>query len=165
MSIEYNLISTEIENEKYVNKMLLQYENINQNAQRLIEEYNIVPNNPKALTSSQSGGNAQKVVIAREVPNSTDLLVASHPTRGVDIGAIEFIRTIIGKVSASGTGVLLISADLGEILSLSDRIAVIYEGKIVATLDSSESNEENLGRYMMGGSAADTDVTWGVSKK
>lgn len=163
MSIELNLISTEIESDKYVKKSLLQFDDITENAQRLIEDYNIVPNNPKALTNSQSGGNAQKVVVAREVPKSTDLLIASHPTRGVDIGAIEFIRSIIEKVSAAGTGVLLISADLGEILSLSDRIAVIYEGKIVATLDASEANEENLGMYMMGGVGSDDDVTWGVS--
>lgn len=163
MSIEANLISTEIHKDKFVKNSLLQNDAITKNAEQLIKDYNIVPANPKALTSSQSGGNAQKVVVAREVPNSTDLLVASHPTRGVDIGAIEFIRSIIEKVSASGTGVMLISADLGEILSLSDRIAVIYEGAIVATLDASEANEENLGRYMMGGKGSDEDVTWGVS--
>lgn len=163
MSIEMNLVSTELKNPKYNNKSLLQFDEVTQNAQQLVENYNIVPNNPKALTSSQSGGNAQKVVVAREVPKSTDLLIASQPTRGVDIGAIEFIRTTIEKVSAAGTGVLLISADLGEILSLSDRIAVIYEGKIVATLDASEANQENLGMYMMGGSGADDEVTRGVS--
>ena len=147
MSIEDNLISTFLDKYSFV----LNNSQITTRAEELITKYDIRPTNPKILTSAQSGGNAQKVVVAREVSEATNVLIASQPTRGVDIGAIESIRSIINSVSAKGTGVLLISADLGEILSLSDRIIVIYEGQIVATMDSSEANEDNLGFYMMGG--------------
>jgi simple sugar transport system ATP-binding protein len=81
------------------------------------------------------------------------LLVASQPTRGVDIGAIESIRSILEKVKEQGTGVLLVSADLEEILSLSDRIIVMYEGKISGTLTASEATDTKLGYLMMGGKA------------
>lgn len=151
MTIEYNLISTHLDESRFAKRGVLQSEDITSHAEKMITDYDIRPNNPKELASAQSGGNAQKDIVAREVSTKAKLLVASHPTRGVDIGAIESIRSIIQEKSDRGTGVLLISADLGEILSLSDRIVVIYEGKIVADLPSSDANEENLGMYMMGG--------------
>lgn len=98
-----------------------------------------------------SGGNAQKVVVAREVSVAGKLLIASQPTRGVDIGAIESIRSILQDVKTKGLGVLLVSADLEEILSLSDRIVVMHEGKIAGSMYAEEANEENLGLLMMGG--------------
>ena len=102
-------------------------------------------------TSSLSGGNAQKVVVAREVSIGGKLLVASQPTRGVDIGAIESIRTILQDVKKKGLGVLLVSADLEEIMSLSDRIVVMYEGRITGRMMAEEADEEKLGLLMMGG--------------
>jgi ABC-type uncharacterized transport system ATPase subunit len=94
------------------------------------------------------------VVVAREVSMGKKLLVASQPTRGVDIGAIESIRSILQDVKEKGLGVLLISADLEEILSLSDEIIVMHEGKITGSMKAEEANEENLGLLMMGGKAA-----------
>lgn len=155
MSIEANLVSPYIEEERYSSAAMLNRKTIREDAVKLIEEYDIRPTDPELLTSAQSGGNAQKVVVAREVSRANKVLVASQPTRGVDIGAIESIRRIIENAADQGVGVLLISADINEILSLSDRIVVIYEGKIVTTLKSSEANEENLGIYMMGGESSD----------
>ena len=102
-----------------------------------------------------SGGNAQKVVVAREVNLGGKLLIASQPTRGVDIGAIESIRSIIQEVRDKGLAVLLVSAELEEVMSLSDRIIVMHEGKITGRLTADEADEENIGLLMMGGHDAE----------
>ena len=120
-------------------------------AEELVKEYDVRPPKAEALTSSLSGGNAQKVVVAREVTEVKKLLIASQPTRGIDIGAIESIRTILQRVKAAGIGVLLVSAELEEILSLSDRIVVLSEGRIAGTMPVEEANEENLGMLMLSG--------------
>ena len=120
-------------------------------AEELVKEYDVRPPRAEALTSSLSGGNAQKVVVAREVTEVKKLLIASQPTRGIDIGAIESIRTILQRVKAQGIGVLLVSAELEEILSLSDRIVVLSEGRIAGTMPVEEANEENLGMLMLSG--------------
>lgn len=120
-------------------------------AKEMAEKFDIRPRDTEVPTSSLSGGNAQKVVVAREVAMGGKLLVASQPTRGVDIGAIEAIRTILQDVKKKGLGVLLVSADLEEILSLSDRIVVMYEGRITGRMMADEADEEKLGLLMMGG--------------
>lgn len=151
MSIETNLISTALDEKNISKGLFINFSGIRKNALKQQEDYDIRPRNPELLTSAQSGGNAQKVVVAREISHAHEVLIASQPTRGVDIGAIESIRSFIQSASEQGVAVLLISADISEVLSLSDRIIVMYEGKIVANLKSSEANEENLGIYMMGG--------------
>jgi simple sugar transport system ATP-binding protein len=93
-------------------------------------------------------------VVAREVSEDAQLLIAAHPTRGVDIGSIEFIRSILIAQREEGKAILLVSADLEEVLSLSDRIAVMYEGRIVGILPASEANEQVLGLMMAGGEYA-----------
>ena len=120
-------------------------------AKEMAEKFDIRPRDTEIPTSSLSGGNAQKVVVAREVSIGGKLLVASQPTRGVDIGAIESIRTILQDVKKKGLGVLLVSADLEEIMSLSDRIVVMYEGRITGRMMAEEADEEKLGLLMMGG--------------
>ena len=109
-------------------------------------------------TQSFSGGNAQKIVVAREVDAGGKLLIASQPSRGVDIGAIESIRRILNEVKEEGRGILLVSADLEEILSLSDRIIVMYEGKIMGEVNTEDANEDNIGMLMMGGVQAGDEV-------
>ena len=94
---------------------------------------------PAVIAQSLSGGNAQKIVVAREVDADGKLLIASQPSRGVDIGAIELIRKILNDVKKSGKGILLVSADLEEVLALSDRIVVMYEGRIMGIVDSDEA--------------------------
>lgn len=120
-------------------------------ASSLIEKFDIRPNDYNIKTGNLSGGNAQKVIVAREVSLNSKVLIASQPTRGVDIGAIESIRNILQDVKKKGLGVLLVSADLDEVISLSDRIIVMHEGRITGSLDSDELEIEKLGKYMVGG--------------
>ncbi len=124
---------------------------IRETASRLIAEFDVRPTDQENLVGHLSGGNQQKVVVAREFDQNPKLLVAAQPTRGVDVGSIEFIHQRLIQARDNAKAVLLISADLEEILSLSDRIAVIYEGKIAGILDSEEATEERLGLMMTGG--------------
>ena len=102
------------------------------------------------LARALSGGNQQKAIIGREVDRNPDLLIAAHPTRGLDVGAIEFIHKKLIEQRDNGKAVLLLSLELDEILNVSDRVAVIYEGKIVAIVDAKETNEQELGLLMAG---------------
>ncbi len=125
-------------------------ENIHKESTRLVEEYDIRPTELNRLGRQFSGGNQQKIIVARELAKNPVCLVAVQPTRGVDIGAIEFIHRQMIAARNKGVGVLLISADLSEILSLSDRIAVIYNGEIMGLLEASEADERKLGLMMTG---------------
>ncbi len=119
-------------------------------AKRLITEFDIRTTSTEALVRSLSGGNQQKLILAREFSSDPLALIASQPTRGVDIGAIEFIHRRLIEERDAGKAVLLVSAELDEIRSLSDRIAVMYEGKIVDIV-SPDATEEQLGILMTGG--------------
>jgi len=124
---------------------------IKEKAERLIQEFDIRPPDQKNLAGNLSGGNQQKVIVAREFDQDPKCLVAAQPTRGIDVGSIEFIHERLLQARDAGKAVLLISADLEEILSISDRIAVIYEGKIVGIMEPHEADEESLGLMMTGG--------------
>ena len=128
----------------------LRDEAIDAETSRLIDEFDIVPPEPEAKAFSFSGGNQQKIVVARELAREPELLVACQPTRGVDIGASRLIHKWILKQADSGGAVLLVSADLTEILALSDRIGVMYRGEIVGVLGREDATEEKLGLMMAG---------------
>lgn len=118
----------------------------------IIDQYNISPNNCEdMLFRSLSGGNQQKVVIAREIANYPNLLIVMQPTRGLDVSAIEYVHEVIVKERDRGVAVLLISLELDEIMSLSDRIAVMHDGQIVGTVDQDEADEKKIGLLMAGG--------------
>ena len=119
-------------------------------ADKMIAEFDIRTPHAETMVRSLSGGNQQKVIIAREMHQNPDLLIASQPSRGVDIGAIEFIHRRIVAHRDAGKAVLLISPELSEVLSLSDRVAVMYEGKIMGIMNSNEVTEEDLGLMMAG---------------
>lgn len=119
-----------------------------------LDEFDIRPRDLEIPVSKMSGGNQQKVIIAREFFFSPRFLIAAQPTRGVDIGAIELIHQRILKAKSEGTGVLLISSELDEILQLSDRILVLFEGKIVAQMSREDAKLENIGLWMAGGGEA-----------
>ncbi len=127
---------------------------IGANAQDEIRRFDIRPPESALPARSLSGGNQQKIVIAREMGGAYDVLLASQPTRGVDVGAIEFIHAQIRAAREAGKAILLVSAELSEILALADRVAVMYGGRIVATLPRREATEERLGPLMTG--ATDT---------
>ena len=120
-------------------------------ADELVSDYDIVCKNPDQKIESLSGGNIQKVVVARECSIEPELLIAEQPTRGVDVGAAEFIHKEIIKLRDRDTAVLLVSADLNEVMELSDSLMVMYEGEIVAYIDDpSLTTEDELGLYMLG---------------
>jgi len=118
--------------------------------ERIVADYDVRTPGIDVIASALSGGNQQKLIVAREFDCRPKLLLAAQPTRGVDIGAIEFIRRCLVSQRDAGTAVLLVSADLSEILSLSDRIAVIFGGRIVSTVDAAATDEKELGLLMTG---------------
>ena len=135
----------------FSNKGILNAKEIRAHAKKLIEEFDVRTPSETVPARSLSGGNQQKAIIAREIDREPKLLIASQPTRGLDVGAIEYIhKRIIGERD-NGKAVLLVSFELEEIMNLSDRIAVMFEGKIVAIVDPKETNETELGLLMAGG--------------
>ena len=120
------------------------------NADEKIRLFDIRPADPALPARALSGGNQQKIVIAREMGRDFQVLLAAQPTRGVDVGAIEFIHSQLRAARDAGKAVLLVSADLPEVLALSDRVAVMYEGRLVVTLPRHEASAETLGPYMTG---------------
>ncbi|HTP00340.1 MAG TPA: ABC transporter ATP-binding protein [Anaerolineales bacterium] len=123
---------------------------VDENARKLIEEYDVRTPSPYVPAGKLSGGNQQKVIVARELSRPVKLLLASQPTRGLDVGSIEYIHKEIVAMRDRGVGVLLISAELDEILSLADRIAVMYRGQIMQIMNARETNKEVLGLLMAG---------------
>ncbi|MBP1153904.1 MULTISPECIES: ABC transporter ATP-binding protein [unclassified Paenibacillus] len=128
----------------------LDYGAIDKQAQRLIAEFDVRTPDTHTPARALSGGNQQKAIIAREVDQDPELLIAAQPTRGLDVGAIEFIHKRLLEQRDQGKAVLLISLELDEILALSDRIAVIYEGRIVGEVDPEETSDRELGLMMSG---------------
>jgi simple sugar transport system ATP-binding protein len=119
-------------------------------AERLIENFDVRTPSLFLPASNLSGGNQQKLIVARELSREIKILIANQPTRGLDVGSIEYIHSTLIKMRDNGVGILLVSAELDEIISLSDRIAVMYEGEIVATLDAKDATREELGLLMAG---------------
>jgi simple sugar transport system ATP-binding protein len=126
-------------------------------AEKRIADYDIRTPSWHVLASNLSGGNQQKVVVAREIGRNPELLVAAQPTRGLDVGAIEFVHKQILQERENGKAVLLVSLELEEVLSLADRILVIYEGRIVKEFAVADADEETLGYYMTGGGGSKLD--------
>jgi simple sugar transport system ATP-binding protein len=131
---------------------LLRLQAIRATAARLIERYDVRGGTPELPARQLSGGNLQKVVLAREFEGKPRLIVVASPTRGLDVAAIETVHGYLRGAAAEGVGVLLISEDLDEILALADRIAVLYEGAIVGEVDASAATVDELGLMMAGGS-------------
>ena len=120
------------------------------NADELVKQFDVRTPNIYVNAGTLSGGNQQKVIVAREFSRPIELLIASQPTRGLDVGSIEYIHKQIIKKRDEGTGVLVVSSELDEILALSDRIAVMYKGQIMDILDANKTNKEYLGLLMAG---------------
>lgn len=150
-SIGHNMVLQTYYKQPYSKAGIMNYKQVMEKAQTLIEKFDVRTPSPETFARALSGGNQQKAIIAREVDRSPDLLIAAQPTRGLDVGAIEFIHEQLVLEREKGRAVLLISFELEEILQVSDRIAVLYEGKTVAFLDPKETNEIELGFLMAGG--------------
>ena len=150
-TIEENLISDRSGSPELNRGILFNMKAIHKETQALIKDYTVLCKNGSQQVGSLSGGNIQKVVVAREFSNDPALIIADQPTRGIDVGATEFIRKKLIELSRSGIAVLLISADLNEVMELSDSLIIMHGGKIAAYFeDTAELTDELMGRYMLG---------------
>ena len=151
-SNEDNLILQHFEEAPFSNKGFLNRKAIRAHAAELIEKFDVRPRGcEEAPAGTLSGGNQQKVIIAREVTNDKDLLIAVNPTRGLDVGAIEFVHKYLVDQRNKNRAVLLVSFELDEIMSLSDRIEVIFDGRITGSVPGKNADEKELGYMMAGG--------------
>ena len=151
-TLEDNMVLQRYFEPQFVTKAgFLKRKAIREYANRLIEQYDVRSGQgPVTVARSMSGGNQQKAIIAREIDKDPELLIAVQPTRGLDVGAIEYIHKQIVAQRDAGKAVLLVSLELDEVMSLSDRILVIYEGEIVGELDPKTTTAEEMGLYMAG---------------
>ena len=150
-TLENNLVLKKYNEEQFQKFRFIKKEEIRKYAEELIEKFDIrSPQGPINSARTMSGGNQQKAIIAREIDVNPELLIAVQPTRGLDVGAIEFIHKQIVAQRDLGKAVLLFSLELDEVMNLSDRILVMYEGEIVGELDPKQTTVNELGLYMAG---------------
>lgn len=159
---DYNLVRNALVGnqtiEPYANSGFLNWEAIRKHTDDIIAEYDVQPADHDVEAASLSGGNQQKFIVGRELGHDPAFVVATHPTRGVDIGSIEFIHERLGEMRDEGLAILLVSSKLDEIQQLSDRIAVMYEGEFVDIVDPTEVTEEQLGLMMAGHTHEETEM-------
>lgn len=139
---------------------LLDYRSAARRTKDLVEQFGIKMSSLDAPVRLMSGGNLQKLLLARELSSSPRVVIAAHPTAGLDVGATEAVHELLLEQRASGVGILLISEDLDELLMLSDRIAVMYEGEIAGEVSADDADLERIG-LMMGGTGADAPMAAG----
>lgn len=154
-TVAENLILENYHKEPFSNKGKLNHKAINDFAAESVEKFDVRPRNINQLAGALSGGNQQKVIIAREITNDPEVLIAAQPTRGLDVGAIEYVHKFLVNQRDNDKAVLLISFELDEIMDVSDKIAVIYDGKIVDIIDSKDADEDTIGLLMAGGGVDD----------
>lgn len=149
--LEENLVLQRYWQPKFHKNGFIKFKAVREYAEGLIEKYDIRSGQgPETITRSMSGGNQQKAIVAREIDKDHDLLVAVQPTRGLDVGAIEYVHKQLVASRDAGKAVFLVSLELDEVMNVSDRILVIYEGEIVGELDPKTTNVQELGLYMSG---------------
>ena len=145
-----NLIFGYHDQEPYSKSSIFNEKEIISYSQRVMEEYDVRPTSPQLITSNFSGGNQQKIILSRELNENPKILLIGQPTRGVDIGAIEFIHQRLIDMRNKGTAILLVSVELDEVISLSDRIAVMFDGNIVGEKINKDVTDRELGLLMAG---------------
>lgn len=151
-TVAENAVIEKYKHSAYSKKGFLKKESIVKHTKELIKQYDVRPDNcENQLVRGLSGGNQQKVVIGREIANNPDLLIAVQPTRGLDVGAIEYVHKMLVKERDAGKAVLLVSLELDEVMNVSDTIAVIYDGQIVDTFKQGTVDENTIGLLMAGG--------------
>ena len=145
-----NLIFGYHDQEPFSKSAVLNSQEITEYSSKIMQEYDVRPNSPNLITSNFSGGNQQKIILSRELNENPKVLLVGQPTRGVDIGAIEFIHQRLIDMRDRGAAILLASVELDEILSLSDRIIVMFDGKIVGEKENKNVTDRELGLLMAG---------------
>jgi len=148
-----NLVLSRFDRRPFARWIVRSFDAVRDYAQRLIKTFDIRTESPSQPAGSLSGGNQQKLVVAREIGTEPKVLLASQPTRGVDVGSIEFIHRRLVEERDHGMGVLLVSSELDEVMSLADRIAVVYRGKVVAMFDQKDADRDRIGLLMAGAAA------------
>lgn len=156
-AVMHNLVLSTYYKDKFSNSIVVDDRAIAENASTLVEQYDVRPPIINNAAGGLSGGNQQKVIVAREFSRDVDLLIASQPTRGLDVGSIEFIHKQIIRMRDEGAGILLVSSELDEVLSLADRVAVMFEGKVIDILPVEEADKDTVG-LRMAGVTADNQV-------
>ena len=150
-TLEQNMVLQSFEEPRFQSMGFIKFGEVRKYAERLIEQYDVRSGQgPVTIARSMSGGNQQKAIVAREIDRDLPLIIAVQPTRGLDVGAIEYIHKQLVKQRDAGKAVLLVSLELDEVMNLSDRILVMYEGEIVGELDPKQTTVEELGLYMAG---------------
>jgi simple sugar transport system ATP-binding protein len=149
-TVAENLILREHDHEPFSKNGFLNLKKISTHSDELIKSFNVKTPSQETMVKNLSGGNIQKLILAREIFRKPRTIIAAQPTRGLDIGATEYVHKRLLEQREEGTATLLISEDLDEILALSDRIAVIFEGKIMGVIDREQATAEKLGLLMAG---------------
>jgi ABC-type uncharacterized transport system ATPase subunit len=150
LPIADNLVLSRFDRKPFANWIVRVFGAVREYALKLIKTFDIRAESPDQSAGSLSGGNQQKLVVAREIGTQPKVLLASQPTRGVDVGSIEFIHRRLVEERDNGMGVLLVSSELDEVLSLADRLAVVYRGRVVALLDQKDADRDRVGLLMAG---------------
>jgi simple sugar transport system ATP-binding protein len=145
-----NAVLKQQRNRAFSRLMFLDYEAIRGRARDIVANYNVSAPSIEEPLKNLSGGNIQKLILGREISGEHSLLVAAHPTYGLDVGATEYIRGLLLSLREKGKAVLLVSEDLEEIFELADRIAVMFGGRIVAVVDRDKASVEQVGMWMAG---------------
>lgn len=151
LSITENMIADKLGWKRFFKNGVRDKRAVKEYGDEMVKQYLIFCKSQDVAINSLSGGNIQKAVLARELSGSPQVIIADQPTRGVDVGATEFIRRRLVEMRDEGNGVILVTSDLNEVLGLSDSLIVMYEGRIVAYIsDTSRMTEDQLGTYMLG---------------
>jgi len=154
-NLDENVVVTSYHQQPYSKRGFLRLQPIRQLAKQIVDKFSVRSARVGEEIKTLSGGNLQKIVLGRELKGNPKLIIANQPTRGLDVGSIEFVHKTLIEERDKGAGVLLVSVELDEILALSDRIAVMFAGRVLAILDATEATEEKLG-LLMAGSALET---------
>ncbi len=149
-TVMHNLVLNTYYQDAFSSMIVIDDRAIAENAQQLVEQYDVRPRFINNRAGGLSGGNQQKVIVAREFSRGVDLLIASQPTRGLDVGSIEFIHKQLIQMRDGGAGILLVSSELDEVLSLADRVAVMFEGQIIDILPIERADKDKVGLRMAG---------------
>ena len=149
-TVSENIVLVDHGNEQFAQRGLLKFGPIRDHARRLVKLFAVKTPSIETKISALSGGNIQKVILARELASKPTVLLAAQPTRGVDIGAAEYIHSQLIEQRTAGIATILISEDLDEVLGLADRIAVMFEGQIMTIIDAEDATREGIGLLMAG---------------
>ncbi|WP_300676223.1 ABC transporter ATP-binding protein [Nocardioides sp.] len=150
-SLEENAVATAYHSSRFSRRGLIRFGARRRFAQQIIADYEVRGGSPTGPVGSLSGGNMQKVVIGRELSGDPMVVLANQPTRGLDVGSIEFVHAALSRARTAGSGIVLVSAELDEVIALSDRIAVMYDGHLIGPFDCDQIDRDRIGRLMAGG--------------